>query len=149
MTVRETRHVGIAVSDVARSLRFYGEYLGLKPFLERPDQTGTYISTVVGLPDCHVDIYVLQAPDGSKVELLKYHSHPEPPGRTARACESGRPHIAFTVDDIFALYESRDAFGVVFENAPVRSPDDDVYVAYCHDPDGVILELVQPFDAAP
>jgi glyoxylase I family protein len=143
MGILNARHIGITVSEMARSLRFYCDYLGLTPIGDYPGRSGAYYETLVGVPGALIDIKTLAAPDGtSKVELLQYRSHPAQAGSPAQATEPGRPHGAFTVDNLMALYESREAHGCRFKSAPLRSPDG-VLVAYCHDPDGTILELVE------
>ena len=143
MGILNARHLGITVSDMARSLRFYCDYLGLKPFADYPGRSGPYFETLVGVRGALIDIKTLAAPDGTcKVELLQYRSHPAEAGKPAQATEPGRPHAAFTVDDLMALYKRRDEYDCHFKSEPLRSPDG-VLVAYCHDPDGVILELVE------
>ncbi|HEU5240098.1 MAG TPA: VOC family protein [Pyrinomonadaceae bacterium] len=143
MSIQALRHVGITVSDMKRSVRFYCDYLGLSvsTFISRCE--GEYISTLVGIPNVCIDICLLQAPDGSRIELLQYLSHPGAAGACARANEPGRPHCAFTVANIRELYDRREQFDCKFEHPPQPSKDG-VLVAYCHDPDGTILELVQP-----
>ncbi len=137
------RHIGITVSDMARSVRFYCDYLGLKEIGDYPGRSGAYYETLVGVIGALIDIKTLAAPDGTtKVELLQYRSHPADAGALAQATETGRPHGAFTVDDLMALYARRAEFGCRFKSAPLLSPDG-VLVAYCHDPDGTILELVE------
>jgi glyoxylase I family protein len=143
MGILGVRHFGITVSDMAHSVRFYCEYLGLTVIGDYPARSGDYIETLVGVPDALIDIKTLAAPDGtSKVELLQYRSHPAGRGKPAQATETGRPHGAFTVDDLMALFEKRVEYGCSFKSAPLQSPDG-VLVAYVHDPDGTILELVQ------
>ena len=143
MGILGARHIGITVSDMEKSLRFYCEYLGLSVLGDYPGRSGSYFETLVGVPDALIDIKTLVAPDAaSKVELLQYRSHPAEAGKPAQATEAGRPHAAFTVDDLMALYEHRDDYGCRFKSEPLRSPDG-VLVAYCHDPDGTILELVE------
>jgi catechol 2,3-dioxygenase-like lactoylglutathione lyase family enzyme len=41
------------------------------------------------------------------------------------------------------IYDRRSKLDITFKSAPLESPDDPVLVAYCHDPDGVIIELVE------
>lgn len=140
------RHIGITVSDMARSEHFYRDYLGLKQIGDYPGRQGDYYSTLVGVPGALIDIRIFAAPDGSKVELLQYRSHPADAGVLAQAVETGRPHMAFTVSDLNDLYARRSDFGCAFKSPPQKSGDD-VLVAYCHDPDGAILELVQLLSA--
>jgi len=136
------RHVGITVSDLARAERFYCDYLGMKRLSFLPEREGKYIETLVGVPGAKIDIMMLEAVGGMRLELLQYKSHPAPPNKPAVAIEPGRPHVAFAVDDLMGLYNRRDEFGCVFKSPPLLSPDN-VLVAYAHDPDGTILELVE------
>ena len=137
------RHVGISVSDIEKSLRFYVEYLNFEPLRSHLSQSGPYISSLVGLEDAEVDIRILKCSDGSLLELLHYKSHMKIAGKNAQASEVGRPHLAFSVRDLQALYARREEFGVFFKSVPLNSPDAPVLVAYCHDPDGTIIELVE------
>ena len=143
MGIVNARHIGITVSDMARSVRFYCDYLGLSETGDYPGRSGVYYSTLVGVSDAVIHIKTLTSAGGDKMELLQYPSHPAAVGDPAAATEAGRPHIAFTVDNLQALYDQREVYGCRFKSAPLRSPDG-VMVAYCHDPDGTILELVEP-----
>ncbi|HBC07705.1 MAG TPA: hypothetical protein DC046_09005 [Rhodospirillaceae bacterium] len=147
MTVTGFRHMGITVSDLDRSLAFYRDYLGLQVVAEYRDLDTEYIRTLVGEPDQNIDIVVLTAPDGMRVELLYYRSHSGAAGSAARAVEPGRPHVAFSVRNLADLYKRRQEAGCMFKSPPLHSPDG-VWVAYAHDPDGTILELVQPQETA-
>lgn len=142
MGVQGLRHVGITVSDMSKSVRFYQDYLGLSLAAVFPRSQGRYISSLVGVPNAMIEITHLEAPDGSRVELLQYLSHPAEPGFIAQATEPGRPHCAFSVSDLQDLYDRRNTFACHFKHPPQLSPDG-AMVAYCHDPDGTILELVQ------
>ena len=136
------RHVGIVVSDMQSALRFYQGYLGLEESLE-VRRHGEYISQLAGIEDVDVEIRILTVADGFKVELLQFHSHPALAGQPAVLCDIGRSHVALTVDDLMGLYQKRDTYGVRFNTAPIHSPDG-VLVCFCHDPDGTLVELVQP-----
>mgnify|MGYP000592671497 CR=1 FL=1 len=67
------------------------------------------------------------------------------PARLVPRGEAGIGHIAFTVDDVDAEYERLTAAGVEFRAPPRLAVNSDVLhkVAFCHDPDGVIVELCQ------
>jgi len=55
----------------------------------------------------------------------------------------GCSHFALTVDDLDSLYERLTKNGTPF-NYPVQiSPDGNVKIAFCRDPDGTLIELVQ------
>ena len=51
--------------------------------------------------------------------------------------------MAYTVDDINNLCEKIVDGGGSISNYPVVSPNGKVKVAYCHDPEGVLIELVE------
>ena len=146
--MRAFRHVGITVSNLPRAQAFYCDYLRYRVIAERHGQHNDYISTLVGVDDAIIDITLLEGIDGSRLELLQYRSHARPAAPAAEGFETGRPHIALTVANLDALYATREAHGARFKSAPLLSPDDPVMVAYCHDPDGTILELVQPLTNA-
>ena len=143
MSVLATRHIGIIVSDMGAALRFYRDYLGLPVERSFPSRSGDYMSALTGLADADLAIELLRAPDGSLIELLQIRSHPAPRGKPAAMADVGRSHVAFTVADLDDLYRRRDAFSVAFNSAPLDSPDG-VRVCFCRDPDGTMVELVQP-----
>lgn len=139
------RHVGIAVSDMRRALGFYRDYLGLRVARDAGHVTGPYISALTALQNVDVEIQILETEDGCRVELLEFHSHRAGSAGRARNSDVGRSHIALTVKDLAGLYRRRDQAGVNFQTAPIASPDQ-VWVCFCHDPDGTLVELVEPMD---
>ena len=141
--VKASRHTGIVVSDLDRSLAFYAGILGLEP-VARKTETGRYIDSVVGLPGVELEWIKLRAPDGYIVELLKYASHPAASKDDLGASNRmGCSHVAFTVNDAAALYSKLVEGGYRCNSAPQASPDGKVMVFYGHDPDGIILEFVE------
>ncbi len=143
MTVQAVRHTGVVVSDMARSLPFYRDQLGMKVWADFQDDSD-YAQAVTGVPGAHIWMIKLKATDGVSIELLQYLSHPQPPPETlVKACDVGCNHIALQVDDIDALHERLKVEGICFHAPPAVSPDGGAKVAYCRDPEGVIVELVQ------
>lgn len=136
------RHVGIVVHDLDRALAFYRDLLGLQTVSER-EEGGEFIDTVTGLRGVRLRWVKLEAPDGAVVELLRYDSHPRPPGGLQESCRPGCSHVAFRVADLEAVHRVLSAAGATFKGKPVVSPDGFARVAYCHDPEGNILELVE------
>jgi len=125
------RHTGLVVRDIERSIRFYGA-LGLKVW-RRETETGPFIEWAK-----------LKCPDGSLVELVQYHSHPDLKALSdAPANRLGCSHIAFTVDDIAETCRLISRSGGTVVNPPAAAPSGLVRVAYCHDPDGIIMEVVE------
>ena len=141
--IKATRHTGLVVQDLERSLKFYRDLLGLKVW-KRQLEGGSYIDTVVAIPGVQVEWVKLQIPDGSLLELLQYHSHPDQVNiHNYPANRHGCSHIAFTVDNLEAIYQELCHQKIHCNSPPQLSPEGQAKVLYCHDPDGIILELVE------
>ena len=138
------RHTGLVVRDLARSIPFYRDLLGLE-LVGRAREEGDYIARLVGLPGAVLEWAKLKGAGGHIVELLQYLSEPlaAPEEEIGRANRPGCSHLAFTVADIDGLFRSLTAAGYRCNHAPLVSPDGKVKVMYAHDPDGIILELVE------
>lgn len=140
--IRNQRHTGLVVRDLERSIGFY-EALGLKVW-RREKETGPFIEAVVGIPGVHIEWAKLKCPDGSLVELVQYHSHPDhQPLADAPSNRLGCSHIAFTVDDIVQTCQVIVRSGGTVVNPPSLAPGGLVRVAYGHDPDGIVMEVVE------
>lgn len=143
--IRNIRHTGLVVRDLGRSIAFY-EALGLTIW-KRETETGAYIDTVVGISAVKLEWAKLRAPDGSLVELIQYHSHPDiQPVEAAPSNRLGCSHIAFTVENLPETCERIVQLGGSRMNDPAIPPNGKVCVAYCHDLDGILMELVEELE---
>lgn len=138
------RHAGLVVRDLERSLAFYRDIIGLK-VRARMTESGEYIEKVVGIPGAVLEWAKLECPEGSLVELIEYKKGmgPAEENEKASADRRGFSHVAFTVRDIEDMYRTLNGRGFHCNNPPETSPDGLVKVMYCHDPDGIIVELVE------
>ena len=140
--IKNTRHTGLVVKDISNSIKFY-ESLGLKVW-RREIEKGDFISKVVGLDDAVIETAKLKLPDDSLIELLEYKSHlSEIPKNIYLSNRHGCSHIAFTVEDIDAIAIMIVEIGGSIVNPPSLSPNGKVKVMYCHDIDGILIELVE------
>ena len=71
--ILNTRHVGLVVEDLEKSIKFY-EALGLTVW-KRQIESGSFISTVVGIDNVEIETAKLKVSDQSIIELLEYKSH--------------------------------------------------------------------------
>jgi catechol 2,3-dioxygenase-like lactoylglutathione lyase family enzyme len=141
--ILDTRHTGLVVRDINCSKLFYEQLLGLSVWKQEKEE-GPFIEKVVGIPGVCLEWVKLKAADGSLIELIQYHSHPD--SQTLKNQASNRlgcSHIALTVDNLDQVYQQLREHGSHCKSAPQISPDGKVKVLYCHDPDGIILELVE------
>tara|TARA_Y100001963_G_scaffold160007_1_gene266987 strand:- start:5415 stop:5852 length:438 start_codon:yes stop_codon:yes gene_type:complete len=139
------RHIGITVSDLERSLEFYRDYLGFtveKQMLE----SGTCIDNFSALTGVEVTtVKMAGSTSGAMIELLYYHSHNDdsPQSVAYPITRIGCSHFALTVNDLDSLYECLTHVGVTFNHPVQTSPDGNVKIAFCRDPDGNLIELVE------
>jgi catechol 2,3-dioxygenase-like lactoylglutathione lyase family enzyme len=137
-------HVGLTVSDLARSVAFYRDVLGFNVAYERGEVTAEYMPRLVGIPGARLKIVGLDVP-GLHIDLVQYI---EPRGDDCAGSTSdvGNVHIGFTVDDLWAAYRRLSAAGVRFKSEPVSpttGPNKGGWAVYFVDPDGVTLEMIQ------
>lgn len=142
VTVQTIRHTGIVVSDMARSLAFYRDLLGMEVWADFQDDSDI-VQAVTGVSNARIWMIKLKAADGTSVELLQYLSHPQPVPSPGRACDVGCNHLALQVVDLDALYEKLSQHGIRVHVPPMVSSDGSVKLTYCRDPEGVIVELVE------
>ena len=140
--MKAVRHTGIVVSDMDKSLKFYRDLLRLKPVIDF-EEKGEFIDSVLGGSGIQVRMVKMVADDGGMVELLHYISHPMSRAKNNKVYEIGPTHMAFTVESIDETYKQLSDAGVNFSSTPVVSPDGKAKLAFCQDPDGTYLELVE------
>jgi len=137
------RHVGVTVSNLEKALEFYTG-LGFKPY-KIADELGECIDNFSALKNIQVTTVKMCDENKNILELLHYKSHPEKPhnNKARRLSEIGCSHFALTVDNLDSLYDKLTHQGIEF-NYPVQvSPDGKVKVAFCRDPDGTFIEMVE------
>jgi catechol 2,3-dioxygenase-like lactoylglutathione lyase family enzyme len=140
--ISKLRHTGFVVRNLDQSVVFY-EALGFKTWKRELEQ-GPFLETVVDLKKVRVETAKLKAPCGALLELLEYQTHPVQMGISPQPSNQlGCSHIALTVDSIDKALECVQSCGGSLVNSPATAPDGTVRVAYCHDPEGNLLELVE------
>ncbi len=115
-------HTMVRVSDIARSLHFYCDLLGLREVRRIENERGRFTLVFLAAP----------GDDAAQVELT-FNWDPEEYGM-------GRAfgHLAYEVDDIYAACEKLRAGGVT-----INRPPRDGRMAFVRSPDNVSIELLQ------
>ena len=139
--MKAIRHIGIVVNNLNKAISFYKDILGLKIQREM-NETGEYIDNISALINVNVKTIKMSADDGNLIELLYYESHPRK-AINRDICDMGYSHIAFTVDNLDYEYKRLKEKGLKFNWGPQISPDGKAKVAFCRDPEGNLIELVE------
>ena len=121
-------HTMVRVSNLEQSLDFYCNKLGLKEVRRMEHQAGRFTLVFVAPPgqeDCAIE--------------LTYNWDPE-------QYTGGRNfgHVAYEVDDIYALCSKLMKAGVT-----INRPPRDGRMAFVRSPDNISIELLQKGDALP
>jgi lactoylglutathione lyase len=115
-------HTMVRVTDLDASIDFYCNKLGLKLLSRRDIPAGRFTLAFLAAP----------GDDSAQVELT-HNWDPE-------AYTGGRNfgHLAYAVDDIYALCTHLQASGVT-----INRPPRDGHMAFVRSPDGISIELLQ------
>lgn len=121
-------HTMVRVTDLDESLNFYCDQLGLVELRRHDSEQGRFTLVFLAAP----------GDEDAQVELT-HNWDPEEYG-------GGRNfgHLAYAVDDIYALCESLQQKGVT-----INRPPRDGRMAFIRSPDNISIELLQKGQALP
>lgn len=120
-------HIGVAVSDLDRSIAWYGQHL------DAPVMTAPF-APASGIRAARLSL-------GNAVIELTHNAHPTS-AVTARNCDPGASHIAVHVPDVEAAHERLRKGGLSASTPPAELMPG-VVACYFRDPDGVQIQLIQ------
>lgn len=140
------RHVGIVVRDMERALYFYRDLLGFK-IVKKIQESSNYIDAVCGVKNISVITVKLSADDSNLIELLYFISPVSKKISAKGLTEVGISHISCTVENVDAVYDCLSKAGIHFNSPPQVSPDGYAKVAFCQDPEGNFIELVEALES--
>lgn len=121
-------HTMVRVTDIEKSLDFYCKELGLTELKRHDSEKGRFT------------LVFLAAPGDEEAQIeLTHNWDPE-------EYEEGRNfgHLAYRVDDIYALCQKLMDAGVT-----INRPPRDGHMAFVRSPDNISIELLQKGDALP
>lgn len=119
-------HTMVRVRDLEASLRFYCNALGLREVRRKDSEKGRFTLVFLAAPnDPHAQIELTYNWD-------------------AEAYTGGRNfgHVAYEVDDIYAVCEALQKHGVT-----INRPPRDGHMAFVRSPDEISIELLQKGEA--
>lgn len=121
-------HTMVRVTDLDASLDFYCSKLGLVELRRKDSEQGRFTLVFLAAP----------GDEDAQVELT-HNWDPE-------AYDGGRNfgHLAYQVDDIYALCQSLMDAGVT-----INRPPRDGHMAFVRSPDNISIELIQKGDSLP
>ena len=121
-------HTMVRVTDIDESLKFYCDQLGLTELRRYDSEQGRFTLVFLAAP----------GDEQAQVELT-YNWDPEQYGE-------GRNfgHLAYRVDDIYALCQKLLDAGVT-----INRPPRDGHMAFVRSPDNISIELLQAGDPLP
>ena len=138
-------HIGLSVSDIDRSIRFYRDLLGLELVLRIECPAESKLGEVVALPQCSARIAKLKSGD-VVLELFEYqrpHGIKIAPDKTQ--ADHGFSYIGFASGNIHDDYARLQQQGVKFYGRPIEYRPG-VWNVYFYGPDGETCELRQTVD---
>ena len=135
-------HAMVRVENLDASLHFYCDLLGLSETKRYDSEQGRFTLVYLAAPQ---DLQRAEAEQSPLIELT-YNWPPDDgePGSEPERYTGGRNfgHLAFAVDDIYALCSRLVEHGVV-----INRPPRDGRMAFVRSPDGISIELLQSGDA--
>ena len=131
----EYLHTMVRVTDLAQSLDFYVNKLGLVEMRRVENEAGRYTLVYLATPG---DLARATRSTSPQIELT-YNWDKE-------IYTGGRNfgHLAFAVEDIYAVCEKLIKSGVT-----INRPPRDGHMAFIRSPDNISIELLQKGDALP
>ena len=134
-------HIGMCVTDLEKSLRFYCGVLGFS--VAESYDVGDEVAKTMELDTVKLRSQFIRRDDGISLELLYYDSPACFGSRDRRAMNQyGLTHLSFYVEDIQEVAAKvRDCGGQLHERTFTSIETMDL--VFCTDPDGVRIELMQ------
>jgi glyoxylase I family protein len=137
------KHASFTVSDMARSIAFYRDVLGLEVVFDSAEAgeifKGPELDNLTGCPGSELHIVFLKINE-DMLELIQY----TPKGKALegnKASDTGGTHVCLDTENIQALYKKLSENGVKIHYPPQNLGGVDVM--YFRDPDGIIIESMQ------
>lgn len=140
----EFLHTMVRVTDIDASLAFYRDGLGLKEVARFDSEAGRFTLVFLATQediDRHGGIPEGVRPTRTNIPMIELTHNWDP-----EAYSGGRNfgHLAYRVDDVYAVCERLAGMGVT-----INRPPRDGHMAFVRSPDGISIELLQKGEPQP
>ncbi len=125
MSVKKLLHTRLRVNDIARSVLFYEQALGLKVSRSHTSPRGAQL-VFIGTPGSDVEIELCQMP----------------PGATPVQVQPDLMHLAFEVDDLLGFAAGLKKKGFALSDGPTTTSSGSL-IGFIDAPEGYEVELIQ------
>lgn len=137
------RHIGLIVSDIEVSKKFYTNFLGFK-VIQHFEDSSEYINTITNTKNVNVEMVKMESPDKSVIEILKYSGKDFDYKRNFTSITSvGEAHIAIQVDNADNFYNKCIENDIKPISKPILSSESIAKVFFIQDPDKYRIEIVE------
>ena len=123
--VKKLLHTRMRVNDLARTVKFYQDALGLTLSRQHTSPRGAQLA-FLATPNSDEEIEICQMP----------------PGAPAVQVQPDLMHLAFEVDDLAAFETAIKAKGYALSDGPTKTGSGSV-IAFIDAPEGYEVELIQ------
>jgi glyoxylase I family protein len=127
-------HVGLTVADLERARAWYADALGFELQLAFELPGGARGAMLRSADGARIELFEVPAPNAGR--------NWQEPRSAMQTCGLG--HVAFEVDDLDAVFAATTSAGGAEVWAPRPSPEPGRRMAFVHDPEGNLLELIGP-----
>jgi catechol 2,3-dioxygenase-like lactoylglutathione lyase family enzyme len=136
-------HVGFAIKDLDKVVRFYQDVLGFI-ILDLGIREGVEAAAPMGMSYVKYRIFRAIPPKGDFfIQLLQFENATEEQPHNKPHTSLGFDHVGIEVDDIDAIYHRLKIHNVTPESPPITHKISGVKLLYVRDPEGNVLEFLQ------
>jgi len=144
MTVQRLSHIGLCVSNLEKSKKFYCDVFGYE--VVSSIKIGAEADALLNLKNTDLDAVYLQRPnEDTRIELLYYRSPGTEHNSGVRAVNlTGLTHLSFRIGDLKNIVKKVQQYGgKLLEKTLIDSSKFGVMACMVTDPDGLRIELLQ------
>ena len=142
--IESFNHFSFTVSNLQKTVDFYTDILGMEVF-SFADREQEYSEKVTGIKGSYLNIAYVKG-YGTIVELIEYVGS-DKRGNRSSSENIGAGHICFNVSNLNDMVADWKKKGISFKSDPVpvvAGANKGGQVVYAEDPDGIIVELIEP-----